>query len=62
MQFYDLGYLHYAQVHVLASTLLLIMVLSAFVDTYALYQKRCELFQAVRQQRVIPLVQRGRVR
>lgn len=62
MQFCELGYLYYAQFHVLASTLLLITVLSAFIATYALYQKRCELFQAVRQQRLIPLVQRGRVR
>ena len=62
MQFYELGYLYYAQFYALASALLLITVFSAFIATYALYQKRCELFQAVRQQRLIPLVQCGRVR
>ena len=62
MQFYELGYLYYAHFHVLASTLLLITVLSAFIATYALYKKRCELFHAVRQQGLIPLVHRGCVR
>ena len=62
LQFFELGYLFYTRFHVLASALLFITVQSAFIATYMLYQKRCELFQSVRQLRLIPLVLDGRVR
>ena len=61
-QFYELVYLISAGYQVLAILLLLVTVLSAFVATSALYPKRIKLFQSVRQQRLIPLVQKGRVR
>ena len=49
MQFYELVYLIFAGYQVLATLLLLVTVLSAFVATSALYSKRSKLFQSVTQ-------------
>lgn len=62
MQFYELLYLLVDGFYVLATALLLITILSAFVATKAMYDKRVELFREVSQQRLIPLLYNGRVR
>ena len=62
MYFYELIYLCCVGYQVLAPSLLLITVLSAFIATRALYNKRVQLFVSVGQQRLIPMVHRQHVR
>ena len=52
----------YAKFIMVASCLLFMTLTSSFVSTYKLYKKRSELFHAVGQQRLIPIVLAGRVR
>ena len=62
MQYLDLAFLFYLDYYVLASILLVITVSSAFVSTAELCKAQKELFKSIDEQRLIPLVQNGRVR
>ena len=62
MQYLDLAFLFYLEYYVLASILLVVTVSSAFVSTAELCKVQKALFKSIDEQRLIPLVQSGRVR
>ncbi len=62
LQYFELACMFYAKFIMVASCILYMTLTSSFVSTYKLYKKRSELFRAVGQQRLIPIVFAGRVR
>ena len=62
LQYFELACMFYAKFIMVASCLLFLTIASSFVSTYKLYKKRSELFHAIGQQRLIPIVLEGRVR
>ena len=62
MQYFDLAYLYYMGYYSVASSLLFVTVSSAFISTAELCKTQQELFKSVDRQRLIPLVQNGRIR
>ncbi|KAL0024457.1 hypothetical protein WJX77_006172 [Trebouxia sp. C0004] len=62
VQYFELACMFYLKFYMVASCLLFMTLASSFVSTYKLYKKRSELFHAVGQQRLIPIVLAGRVR
>lgn len=62
VQYFDLAFLYYMGYYAVASTLLFVTLSSAFLSTAELCKTQQELFKSVDRQRLIPLVQNGRVR
>ena len=62
MQYFDLAYLYYMGYYSVASCLLFVTLVSAFLSTAKLCKTQQELFKSVDRPRLIPLVQNGRVR
>ncbi|DBA67666.1 TPA: hypothetical protein ACH3X2_001259 [Trebouxia sp. C0005] len=62
VQYFELACMFYTKFYMVASCLLFFTLSSTFISTYKLYKKRSELFLAVGQQRLIPIVLSGRVR
>lgn len=62
MQYFELAFLYYAGFYMVAACLLYLTLASGYVSTYELHKKRSELFLAVGQRRLIPIVLGGRVR
>ena len=62
LQYFELACMFYTKFYMVASCLLFFTLSSTFISTYQLYKKRSELFLAVGQQRLIPIVLSGRVR
>ncbi|KAA6428240.1 MAG: hypothetical protein FRX49_01836 [Trebouxia sp. A1-2] len=62
VQFAELIFITYEQDYKLAGLLLSVTITSCFVSVYRLYQSRMGLYQSVSQQRLVAVVQAGRVR
>ena len=62
VQYVELAFTLYEQYFVYAGALLAITLLSGFASTVELYYKRLQLYRAVAQRHVVPIVQAGRVR
>ncbi|KAL3156301.1 hypothetical protein ABBQ32_012570 [Trebouxia sp. C0010 RCD-2024] len=62
VQYFDLAYLYYMGYYTVASSLLFVTLISAFLSTAELCKTQQELFKSVDRQRLIPLVQNGRIR
>ena len=62
MQYTELAYLFYELRYVYAGILFFISALGILLGNLSLYQKRSELYRAIRQRRLVPCVQLGRIR
>lgn len=62
LQYVELAYTLYEGYSVYAAALLATTLISGVISTRVSYLKRLQLYTSVAQQRVVPLVQRGRVR
>ena len=62
LQYVQLAFTMYEQYYYYAAALLSITLLSGFASTFQLYRKRLQLFQAVAQRHLVPIVQAGLVR
>lgn len=62
VQYVELAFTLYEQYFVYAGALLAITLVSGFVSTLELYSKRLQLYRAMAQRHVVPIVQAGRVR
>ena len=62
MQLVELAFIMYKQYHAYAGLLLAITIAAGFASSYELYRKRLQLYNAVAQRHLIPIVQAGHVR
>ncbi|DBA99058.1 TPA: hypothetical protein ACH3X1_014197 [Trebouxia sp. C0004] len=62
VQFAEITFIAYEQDYKLAGLLAFVTISSCFVSVYKLYQSRMKLYQSVSQQRLVAIVQAGRVR
>lgn len=62
LQFAEIIFITYEQDYKLAGLLVFVTITSCFISVYKLYQSRMGLYQSVSQQRLVAIVQAGRVR
>ncbi len=62
LQFAEIIFITYEQDYKLAGLLTFFTISSCFISVYKLYQSRMGLYQSVSQQRLVAIVQAGRVR
>jgi len=62
LQFAEIIFIIYEQDYKLAGLLAFVTISSCFISVYKLYQSRMGLYQSVSQQRLVAIVQAGRVR
>lgn len=62
VQLVELAFIMYEQYYAYAGLLLAITIAAGFASSYELYRKRVQLYNAVAQRHLIPIVQAGHVR
>jgi hypothetical protein len=62
LQFAEIIFITYEQDYKLAGLLVFVTISSCIISVYKLYQSRMGLYQSVSQQRLVAVVQAGRVR